>query len=93
MGGTAFSVIVTRKSDAKFEKQNQALQEELILLKQGNEQLGAKLAQLRKNYDDFFEGKGLMRLLAKLVEKQKKMAEEFEGVRGKKFDIVFSHHS
>ena len=73
---------------AGLERQNQALQEEMALLKQGNQQLGTELAQLRKKYDDLFEGKGFMKLLSALANKQNTMVETLMEVVGESIDVV-----
>ncbi len=56
---------------AGLEKQNVAMKEEIALVKASNEQLGQQLAEIKQNYDELFEGKGLMRLLAKIMEMSK----------------------
>lgn len=58
------------------------------LSKESNEQLGEELSELRTKYDDLFEGKGFMRLLAALAKKQNAIAETFKEMTGKRFDIV-----
>jgi len=82
--------VVKANDMAGIEKQNQVLQEEMALLKQGNEQLGTELPQLRKKYNDLFEVKGFMTLLSSLSKKQKQMSKAFERFTGKKFDFEFS---
>jgi len=46
------------------------LKEEIALVKASNEELGQQMAEIKQKYDELFEGKGLLKLLATLVEKQ-----------------------
>ncbi len=67
--------IVKANDFATLEKKNQVLQEEVALVKQTNEQMSKELGELRRKYDDLFEGKGFMKLLASLAKEQKAMTE------------------
>ena len=73
---------------AGLEKQNQFLHEEVALVKQSNEQISEELGQLRRKYDDLFEGRDLMELLASLARKQKSMAGALKEIISKRFDVV-----
>ena len=64
------SRVVKANDLAGVEKQNQGLREEIALVKASNEQLGQQMAEIKTKYDELFEGKGLLRLLAKLVKRQ-----------------------
>ena len=66
--------IVKAHDLAGLEKQNQVLHEEMALIKQTNEQISEELSKLRRKYDDLFEGKGIMELLASLARKEKEMS-------------------
>ena len=73
---------------AGLEKQNVVLKEEMTLVKASNEQISDELSKLGRKYDDFFEGKDFMELLASLAKKQKEMSRALKQITGKKFDIV-----
>ncbi|MCK4578708.1 MAG: site-specific integrase [Candidatus Marinimicrobia bacterium] len=80
--------VVKANDLAGLEKQNVILKEEISLVKASNEQLGQQLAEIKQKYDELFEGKGFMELLASLARKQKSMAETLQEFTGKRFDVV-----
>ena len=78
--------VVKANDLASLESQNQTLQEEIALIKQTNEQINKELLDLRKKYDNLFEGKDFMKLLSSLAKKQQVMIETFNGCKGKRSD-------
>ena len=82
--------VVKANDLSRLEKQGQALREELALVKQSNEQVSKDLEELKRKYDELFEGKGFMELLASLARKQKSMAETLKEITGKRFDVMLT---
>lgn len=80
--------VVKANDLAGLEKQNVALKEELALVKASDEQLSQQVAEIKQKYEELFEGKGFMELLASLARKQKSMAETLKKITGKRFDVV-----
>ena len=86
--GEEASVAVKANDISMLEKQNQALKEEMALVKQSNEHISEELSELRSKYEDLFEGRGFMKLLSSLAKKQKAMAEALKEITGERFDIL-----
>ncbi len=61
------SKVVKANDLVDAQRQNQDLKEEIALVKASNEQIGQQMAEIKGKYDELFEGKGLIRLLAALV--------------------------
>jgi len=82
------SRVVQANDLATLEKQNQSLHEEVALVKQSNEQIGEELSELRTKYDDLFDGKGIIRLLAAVTAKKDIVGSD-NRVKNNGFDILF----
>ena len=77
--------------DVKNELEEGKQREKLIA--QRLERQKHDLEDLREELDSIKSGKGFMKLLMDLAEKQKKMAEALRQVSGKRFDVVLPHKS
>ena len=85
------SRVVKANDLAGLEKQNVGLKEEIALVKASNEQLGQQMAEIKRKYDELFEGKGLINLLFSLTKKQKEMSKVLWRNTWEKFDAVLPH--
>jgi len=69
-------------------RQNQALKEELSLVRESHSELAEQFEKLKEELDGIQSGKGFMKLLLGVVKQQQEMSEVLRQVSGKKFDVV-----
>ena len=81
-------VVVKADEISTANRQNQALKEELTLVKESHSELNEQLQKLKEDMDGIRRGKGFMKLLMGVAKQQKQMSEVLEQVSGRKFDVV-----
>lgn len=80
--------IVKNDEISTANRENQALKEELSIVKESHSELGEQFQKLKEELGALGSGKCIMTLLLSLARQQKQMSEVLEEVSGRKFDVV-----